>query len=77
MQKSSKAKGCNVIMEKYLGRNPFRSKKKSHKKRMRDNVRYPSESWAEWLFIKIPAKALLFAIKTGALLKNTFAGQEK
>lgn len=56
-------------MGKYLGRNPFEKTKKSSSK-PRPDFTQQNTTPLEWLFIQLPAKTFMLALKTGILLKT-------
>lgn len=57
-------------MEKHLGRNPFNKAKTASNKPKPNFMTIDKTSPMEWLFIHLPAKAFLFVLKKGILVKN-------
>jgi hypothetical protein len=57
-------------MKKHLGRNPFDKAKNSSNKSKPNLMNENKTSTMEWLLIQLPAKALMFALKTGILVKS-------
>ncbi|MEO5971083.1 MAG: hypothetical protein ABIQ95_14235 [Bdellovibrionia bacterium] len=57
-------------MEKHLGRNPFEKARDGSNKSRPTFIEPDKTSPVEWLFIQLPAKAFMFALKTGILVKS-------
>lgn len=60
--------------QEHLGRNPFAKarKRETFGRVKEEQEEATSASASEWLFVKLPADTMVFAIKTAILMKESF-----